>query len=254
VADLKRWAKKTMIRISVFSVLALLAGCSTSAPRLTPPVTHRVTISPFVWDFTLPNGWQAGYGTTKSKISFRDSPKDEEGYALPNGAYAKGIGSYFYGVRGDFRDWDMYISFEALKFKEPIHSEEDLAVYLARYHSEPAVLKTGERYFEYAEPKVQVMGGRKFVTMDTRDLSFRDEVVLADRGIRSFHPTHVAYVLLSENIAVRFFLEHQSKKLSNPEAFGRSRQMVFDIVGSMSVGPETEPNQTLQPTAPSRRG
>jgi len=170
---------------------------------------------------------------------------------MPEGVLGKTIGTFYYGVVGDFRSWEMDLRIEILQFPAPIGSPSQLASYVASFTGGPTVLKSGETIFTNTEPKVESVGSFTIVTAESRDLRFLEKIVLRDEVITTNHPHHIAYVPIDDNLVVMFYIDHE--KRANAAAFSRSREIISQIISQMRFQHGVVPDEITKPNQPPQR-
>jgi hypothetical protein len=238
--------------------LSILAGCASPLAAPSMPTIRHIAIPGFRVEVTIPSGWILGYGGFRSEIVFGDPRIDQSILQMPEGARSKSVGTFYSGVLGDFRDWDMDLSFEVIQFARPMRSAAELASYLNSYFGKPWVLETGERYLMFGPASVESHLDVELVRVESGNMRDHKELKLADRASTFATPTQIFYRRIDENLVVSVRVEHENKRHFDEAYFEQARSTAYEILSQLRVTPsiraKEEPNQSLQPTALLGRG
>lgn len=227
-------------------VALLVSGCVSSAnweAAHNQPSSHIIRIPPHSAAFTVPKGWGLGYGGWREPVVFPDR-LDSYTYQFGQSAFAKDVGTFYCGVRGDFSDWDMTLTVTVLRFTRPASSAKEVPALLADVFHDSYPLKSGEKLNVWSEPELRQISGViaiSFQSADTLRMGLFERtgpvtvngLTFEGPSFVSLQPDSRIIFLIDSQFAVMLSLQHWQKDRLTSERFAWGRSFIEQIAKEM---------------------
>jgi hypothetical protein len=202
---------------------------------------YRVVIPHFYFEYSIPSNLTSGYRPALKEIAF-DYPEADQGVSrLGQGAWEKAIATYFHGVVGDFRDFDMTVEISVVKFdgaKTSMKSGVDLSEYVQKIFSRKLVLKNGKEVFDFGGVTTENIGQTEVVVAIAADLYHITEVTLQNGAVMFIQPYQIYFIRLDTEVTVCIRVLHHTQKRLNPKWHANANAMVAAIIEKMKFIPQ----------------
>ena len=193
-----------------------------------------------VCSYTVPPALQGGYGPRAQRLSFNSS---RTAFKFGSSAVMENAATFYYGVRGDFQDFDVTIDVFAMRLYESARcsSDLDLKNYVADVLAKPVVLKSGERINSLGRIEILSIGKRSVVVAEGADMVHVRTIVLTDGAITSSQPTQWYFVRLNDTIVVGVHVLYYNEKRMTRQLLSTVTQIAESVVDSINVIPSARP-------------
>lgn len=208
--------------------------------------TFLVEIPNFVVEYKIPPTLKLGYGGFRTKISFGIPGKDKYAFSFGDGAREKSLGTFFLGIVGDFRDWDLRTEFFVIKFdrsQRPMRSVEELAEFARGILSEKYVLVDGKEFSELGGAMIEKMGSYDVVVATSTDQYHVRTVKLKGGGEPTLAPYQFYYIRLDDEMTIGIRVFHDKEKRLTPKWHADSRALIAAIIENIRAKPTGQAGQ-----------
>lgn len=227
------------------SVVLFLVGCldaaandSTSAWR-----THRVVLPRFFLEYRVPPTLKPGYGEYSFEIDFAQLKAKGEPTALGDGEYYADIGTFYYGLVGEFVDWDATVEISVIKFDPRVRtmaSDEELAAYVREAFSQRKYfLKGGRELIHLGAVKLQSFGAISVVhaiSAERRRVG-KDELKGKTGSFVLTNPFDQYWWRLDSEVVLRISVNHANEKKLSTRWYTQTEELVASLFAQMKVSP-----------------
>lgn len=233
---LKLWRRAWFLFLPISHVLAA------TNMGMNDSITYRVVIPHYFFEYKIPKSLELGYGGITQDISF-DDPNKNRAFPFGDKAATKTIATYFYGVVGDFRDYDMTVEVFVLNANEgeKIISPDELAAYVEKVLSEPFLLKNGGQVTNFGTMSTLKMASREVVVAAAADMYHITEQVLPERTTTTFIPYKIYFIRLDDEVIVGIRVRHHTQKRLSPRWHAQADAMLTSIIESLKFTPRAVP-------------
>jgi hypothetical protein len=199
---------------------------------------YRVVIPHYFFEYKIPKSLQLGYGGVSHDIAFSNPEMDR---SLPFGdrATTKEIATYFFGVVGDFRDYDMTLDFFVLKANDgdKFASLDEFSTYVAGVLSKPFILKNGGQVTNFGTMSRLKVPSHEVVVATAADMFLITEQRLSGRTTTTFAPYKVYFIRLDEEVIVGIRVEHHTQKRLSTRWHAQADAMLTSIIKNLKFTP-----------------
>ena len=220
--------------------LSLMSNCDgvESSPIEKSSMTYHLKTPRFTVEYQIPAILQEGYGGIRTEITLTNPDEDQFAGAIGEGAFSKGVGTFYLGAVDDFKRWDVSFDIIVIKFdrlQRPVNSVTDLAAFIKQMFSTKIVLHDGTAINYLDSISVQRIGMKDIVIAISSERRQVSTVILASGASTERLPFEFYYLLVDDQWAIGIGVYHDNPRAVNEEMFKRSRTIVNEIIDRMKI-------------------
>lgn len=222
------------------SVVLSLVGCLRAvAPNsMSTWQTHRVVLPHFFLEYRVPPTLKPGYGEYSFEIDFNASGA---GSALRDGAFWADVGTFYYGLVGEFADWDATIEISVIKFdprKRTVSSDRELADFVQEVFAQSRrQLKNGGELTRFGAIEFKSFGSINVVYVGSAERAHIRDIELMSGSVTSVHPFDQYWWRLDSEVVLRISVEHANEKKLSARWYAQTEELVASLFAQMKVRP-----------------
>lgn len=200
----------------------------------------QVTIPGFAFEYSIHASLKPGYRPPPREVTIKDLSAKETAFRLGRSSYEARIATYFYGVVGNFKDFDMTVTVAVLRLDEDqaTKSPEDLRDWAQRLFSMKSVLKDGRDFVEDVSYGIQKIGDREVVVTGAADMYLFKEVELQGGMSTRLSPWRTYFIRLDERMVVSLRLDHLTPKKVTPRWHEETTALAEEMIRRMQFVPQ----------------
>ncbi len=183
----------------------------------------------------MPRDIVSGYGKLKTEVAFNFESRNPSlaGSSFGDEAKELDIGNFYFGVVGDFKDWDMTVDVFVAQWKPgmpPLKTDSDLAKYVGQFYSKKWTLKDGKEVSNFGGLANFRIGRRDVVVATAADLYRITPIVLESGGKTTLRPYQQYFLRLNDRVGIGLRFFHWNLKKLTPQRHAEAQTKAIAII------------------------